>query len=340
MHRRYIPSLRTLAFVGLLAGATLLAGCGKSSSKESGAPALIELQSDWYAQGEHGGYYQAVAKGFYKEAGINVEIRQGGPGNYPAQLVATGQVAFAMGTSDGIVLAVKEGLPLVIVCAYMQHDPQALLLHEENPINSFKELDGKTIMAVVGVPWLGYLQKKFGITLNVIPLNFGLAQFMADKNFIQQCFVSNEPFFVRQAGGKPKALLIADSGYDPYRVIFTSQKFAREHPEAVRAFVAASIKGYQDYLHGDPSPGNQLITARNPNMTGDLVNYSRQSVIERKLVEGFADKPERIGLITKKRMREQVETLVQLQMLKTSVPLESFVNFDFMPAEYRELVNQ
>lgn len=324
-----------------------LSGCGKPAGTDpaagtAAAPSLpkAELQTDWFAQGEHGGYYQALAKGYYKEQGIDLEIRQGGPSNYPVQLVATGQVAFAMGTSDGTMLAVNQGLPLVIVCAYMQHDPIALMLHEDNPINDFKQLDGKSVMIAPGQAWVAYLKQRFGVTINIIPLNFGLAQFMADKNFIQQCFVSSEPYFVRKAGGKPKTLLISDTGYDPYRVIFTSQKFAREHPEQVRAFVAASIKGYEDYLGGDPSPANKLILERNTKMDSDQIAFSRQAVIERKLVAGDPSKDQRIGLVTKRRMQEQMDNMVSLGMLPAALPLEKFVRFDFLPADYQALVEK
>ncbi len=341
MQKSILKSHQTLFFALSITALFSLTGCGKKPAAEASKDLpKVELQTDWFAQGEHGGYYQALAKGFYRDQGLDLEIRQGGPSNYPVQLVATGQVAFAMGTSDGVMLAVKEGLPLVIICAYMQHDPIALMLHEENPINSIQELNGKSVMVGPGAPWIGYVQKRYGITLNIIPLNYGLAQFMADKNFIQQCFVSSEPYFVREAGGKPKTLLISDTGYDPYRVIFTSQQFAREHPEKVRAFVAASIKGYEDYLGGDPAPANKLILERNSKMVAPQIAFSRQAVIERKLVAGDPAKGDRIGLITRKRMQQQADDMVTLGMLPSALPLEKFVRFDFLPAEYQALVEQ
>ncbi|MBC8012033.1 MAG: ABC transporter substrate-binding protein, partial [Burkholderiales bacterium] len=316
----------------------LLAACSReaaapASGQASGSPAptRVRLQSDWYAQAEHGGYYQAVAKGFDKEAGIELVITQGGPGSFGTQKVVTGQAEFSMGRSDDTILAIQQGLPVVIVTALMQHDPQALLLHEENPVNSFADLDGKNIMSTPGVAWIEYIRRKHQIQINVIPLNYGFAQFMADKNFIQQCFITNEPYYVAKNGAKPKTLLIADSGYDPYRVIFTSQKFLRENPAAVRAFVAAATRGWHDFLNEDPAPGMALISKDNEKMDADFMRYSIRIMNERRLVAGDPAKGERIGLITRERIEGMVENLASTGLLTAPLPAEKIAAFDLVP---------
>ncbi len=311
-----------------------LSACSKTEPSAtpaaSGEKALtkVTLQSDWYAQAEHGGYYQAVAKGFDREAGIELAINQGGPGSFGPQKVAAGQVAFSMGRSDDLILAVQQGLPLVIIAALMQHDPQALLLHEENPANSFADLDGKSIMSVPGAAWVEYVQRKYKIKLNLIPLNYGLAQFMTDKNFIQQCFITNEPYFVIKNGAKPKTFLISGSGYDPYRVIFTSRKFLRENPAAVRAFVTAANRGWADFLTGDATPGMALITKDNDKMDGDFMRYSIDAMNKYKLVTGDATQGERIGLIKRERIENMVSTLVATGMLPAPIPADQIAAFD------------
>jgi len=322
----------------------LIAGCGKPASTEKPAetgPALtkVRFQTDWYPQAEHGGYYQAAAKGFYKEVGLDVEIVPGGPGAFGSQKVATGQTEFAMGRSDDHMLAVSEGIPLLMVSALMQRDPQALLLHDESPVKSFADLNGKTIMTTPGVAWVRYLQKRYQVEFNVIPVNYGLAQFMADKNFIQQCFLTNEPFYVRQAGGKPRTLLLADSGYDPYRIVFTNQKLAREKPEVVRAFVAASIRGWDDFMNGDPTPGKQRIAALNDKMSSDFMDFTIKSMRDNQLISGRAEDGERTGLLKKKRLQAQVDLLLDLKILNAPLPLEKFVSFEFLPPDLKALVD-
>ena len=339
-HRPF--ALRSL-FAGLGAALSiLLSACGPSGPAPATGAAgsgltKVRFQTDWYPQAEHGGYYQALAKGFYREVGLDVEILPGGPGAFVGQKVATGQAEFGMGRSDDHMLAVAEGIPLLMVSALMQRDPQALLLHDDDPVKTFTDLNGRTIMAVPGSAWISYVQARYQVKFNVIPLNYGLAQFMSDKTFIQQCFVTNEPFYVAQAGGKPRTLLLASSGYDPYRIIFTNHKLAREKPDLVRAFVAASIRGWDDFLSGDPAPGKKIIGERNEKMTSEFMDFTIRSLRESQLISGRPDQGERTGLLTRKRLEDQMKSLVELKMLSAPLPLEKAVSFDFLPADLQAL---
>jgi NitT/TauT family transport system substrate-binding protein len=156
---------------------------------------------------------------------------------------------------------------------------------------------------------------------------------MADKNFIDQCFITNEPYFAQLNGVKTRALLIADAGYDPYRVIFTSKSFAREHPEAVRAFVACTARGWVDFMNGDASLARARIQAENQSQSPALMDYSMAAMRRYQLVEGDPAKGERACLITPARMTALVQALVGLKMLDAPLPLEEFVSFDFLPPE-------
>jgi NitT/TauT family transport system substrate-binding protein len=308
------------------AGSHDVAGTGQPLRK-------VQFQLDWYPAAEHGGHFQAVAKNYYRDAGLDVMIVSGGPGASGMQKVAMGQLEFAMGRADDVILAVERGLPLLIVGAQMQHDPQSIMVHDESPVKSFRDLDGKSIMASPGSNWIAFLQARYGISFGVFPIDFGMARFMADKNFIQQCFISNEPYFVGLHGVKARALLIADAGYDPYRVIFTSRTFARDHPEAVRAFMAGSIRGWIDFLHGDATEARARIEHENPSQSQPLIDYSIATMKSHKLVEGDPAKGERMGLITRARLTDLVGLLVELKVLDAPVPLEKFASFDFLPAE-------
>jgi len=333
--------LRRLCPVILLLGA--LAGCSKpatesGSQSASALPALpkVRFKTDWYPQGEHGGFYQAQAKGFYKDAGVEVEIVPGGPGVLVTQLLLSGQVDMAMARSDDMIVNVERGLPFVVVGVYMEHDPEALLLHDEDPAKSFADLNNRTIMATPGVYWMDYLRRRYHLELREIPLNYGIAQFLADKTFIQQCFLTNEPYFVMKNGGHPRVLQLSESGYDPYRVIITTQAFLRKNPGAARAFVAASIRGWEDYMNGDPAPADAAILKLNPNMSDDFINFTMRKMREKNIVGGKPEAGERIGLMTRKRMQEQVDVLAELKLIPHPIPLESFVRFDLLPPDLQK----
>ncbi len=318
--------------------AVLLAGCSKpapSASQAGGAAALprIRFKTDWYPQAEHGGFYQALARGFYRDAGIDVDIVPGGPGILVPQLMLSGQADIAMGRSDDILVFADQGLPFVIVGAYMEHDPQAILVHEEDTVRTFADLNNRTLMAVPGVHWIDFLKRRYHIDFRQIPSNFGIAQFMSDSTFIQQCFVTNEPYYVRKNGGHPRTLLLSDSGYDPYRIIFTTQAFLRDHPQEVRRFVAASIHGWDDFMNGDPSPGEALIAVRNTNMTKEFMEYSIKAMRDAHIISGKPELGERLGMMTRARMQEQVDALSQLKIIPGSLVLETIVRFDFLPPE-------
>jgi NitT/TauT family transport system substrate-binding protein len=325
-----------------VAGAALFLGCGRSSASGSPANPIDELaaprgqkvgfQLDWYPTAEHGGHFQALVKHYYGDAGLDVDILDGGPGANGILKVATGRVEFAMGRCDDVILAVKQGLPLLIVCAQMEHDPEAIMVHEGSPVRSFKDLDGHTVMCNIGQGWIAFLESRYGIRLNLIPMDYGMAQFIADKDFIQQCFISNEPYLALERGVRTRSLLIANGGYDPYRVIFTSQAFARLHPEAVRSFVAETIRGYREFLHGDAREARKLIQERNPSETPGVIDFAINAMKEHGLVEGDPAKGESTGLITPARMQAMLQVMVQIKALEAPLGLEKFVSFDFLPA--------
>ena len=329
----------------LLLAVVFAAGCSKSpdpatKTADDGATAGRQLQKvafqlDWYPAPEHGGEYQALVGNFYRDAGLDVTIVPGGPMSLGLQKVATGQVQLSMGALDDVVHAVREGAPLMIVGAHMQHNPQAIMVHEESPVHAFRDLDGKSVMCVSGSTWIYYLQSHYGISFNTIPADYGLARFMADKNYIQQCFITNEPYFAEKNGAKVRCLLIADAGYDPYRVIFTSKAFARDHPEAVRAFVACTIRGWHDFLYGDASGARARIQADNPSQTQGQMDYSIAMMKKYQIIEGDPAKGDRIGLITPGRIRAVGQALVDLKIMDAPPPLADYVSFDYLPAELK-----
>ena len=338
----HIPSPKRL-HLSLLAAAlaAAFAGCSKSAPATS-APAAdagvaslpkVRFKTDWFPQAEHGGFYQALAKGFYREAGIDVEIVPGGPGVPVEDILLAGQVDIAMGRSDDMVAWASRGVPLMTVGVYMERDPQAILVHDEDSVRTFADLNGRTIMGVQGSNWIDYIKVHYHIDFNLIPSNFGIAQFMADKRFIQQCFVTNEPYYVLKNGGHPRTLLMSDSGFNPYRVLYTTPRYAREHSKEVRAFIAASLRGWDDFMNGDPSPGKALISKSNENMSPEFMDYSIKAMRDENIVSGKPELGERPGLMTRRRLQQQVDDLFQLKIIPELIPVDKFARFDLMPPD-------
>ncbi len=307
-----------------------LAGCSRSEPKPAAqpprAPAVaLRFQTDWYPQPEHGGFYQALARGFYAEAGLDVTILPGGPGARTSQRLAAGAADMGIHRSDDLMVQAGQGLPFVIVGSFMQRDPQALLLHASDPVRDFADLDGRTIMAMPGTTWVAYLQRRFNITFNVVPMSYSLAQFIGDPRLIQQCFVTNEPYFLREHAVAARTLLLAEAGYEPYRAIFTTRRFLNEHPDAVAAFVQASLRGWQEFIHGDATAGKALIRERNPEMTEDFIDYSIAAMREHRLFEGDPARGEAPGQLRRERLAAQAAMLVELGILVTSPQLDELV---------------
>jgi NitT/TauT family transport system substrate-binding protein len=320
----------------------MAAGCSRDTAEPSGAttPIPVILQVNWYAEAEFGGYYQALAMGYYRDENLDVRIDQGGPDAFPVQRVASGGAQFATARSDDLIQAAAQKIPVLIVAAQLEHDPQVIIIHEESPVTTFRDLDGKSIMAEPGSAWITYLEQKFSIQINTIPENYGIAQFVADKTFIQQGFLTAEPYVFDRMKLPTRHLLIADSGYDPYRTLFCRRDFARLRPEVVKAFVRASIRGWKDYLMHDPAPGNQLITREHSDSTPDLLAFSWAALRKVHFVEGDSSKGERIGLIRRRRLEEQVAILRQVGLLSGDMPVDRFASFDFLPPDLQALSQQ
>lgn len=320
------------AFVIGLVLAFFPTGCGKKA-ETAVAPGLVKIrfQTDWFPQPEHGGYYQALAKGYYAAEGLDVEILPGGPNAQVMAGVATGRAELGMTNGDDVIVAVARGVPVKMVGAEMQRDPQGILFHNEHPLHSLKDLEGKTLMAGAGSTWIQVVQKKLGVKFNLLPLVGDLARFMNDKTFVQQCFVTNEPFFAKQRGANVGALLIASDSYEPYRVMFTSQKFLAEHPDIVAKFVRASVKGWVDYLTGDPAPANKLLAAKRSDLTPEFLAYSIKAMNDYKLVSGDPAKGETAGQLTSARLQKQIVLLQEVGVLDKPVKVEDVATFEFIP---------
>lgn len=274
----------------------------------------VTFGTDWRAQAEHGGFYQALAKGMYRARGLDVQIRQGGPQINHAQLLAAGRVDFSLSSNSFIVLNyAREKIPMVAVAAIFQKDPQVLIAHPGQGNDSLAALKNKKIYIGADTrvgSWL-FLKARFGFTdAQIRPYTFSIAPFLVKKSAIQQGYLGSEPFLIEQQGIRPVVLLLADSGYTSYgALIQTSQRLANGKPGLVRAFVAATAEGWRDYLTGDPAPGNALIKRHNPEMTDALLAYGRAMMNRHGIVLSGDARRGGIGAMSESRWAAFFETM-------------------------------
>jgi len=269
----------------------------------------VTFGTDWKAEAEHGGYYQAIATGIYAKHGIAVTLRQGGPQVNHALLLAAGRLDFSEAPNSFIPLNfVKERIPMVAVAAMFQKDPSVLIAHPGVGNDSFVALKGKPIMisADTRVGYWLFLKAKFGYTDDQIrPYTFNLGPFLHDNNAVQQGYLTSEPFLISQQGVHPVVLLLADAGYASYgSLIETSQKLVDANPDLVQRFVTASIEGWRSYLDGDPTPGNALIKRDNPEMTDELLRYAIARLKQYGIVDGGDAQRDGIGAMSDARWRD------------------------------------
>ncbi|MGE4064306.1 MAG: ABC transporter substrate-binding protein [Rhodospirillaceae bacterium] len=292
---------RGILYCAVLAAAWLVPFCASAADR-------VSLGTDWRAQAEHGGYYQAVATGLYAKAGLEVEIRQGGPQVNHSQLLAAGRLDFSAVPNSFIALNfVQQNVPVVAVAAIFQKDPAVLIAHAGAGNDSLAQLKGKRIMISpdTRIGFWRFLKSKYGYTDDQIaPYTFNLAPFLADPTAIQQGLLSSEPFQIARAGKKPVVMLLADAGYASYSsVIMTSSARVQKEPDLVQRFVDASIAGWISYLTGDPAPAHALIKRDNPDMTDDLLAFGRGKLIEHGMIVSGDAETLGVGAMTDARWR-------------------------------------
>lgn len=300
-------------------------------------PFKLTVQLDWVAEPEHGGFYQAQAKGYFAAENLDVTIIPGGPNAFVLAKVATGQAAIGQADSTNTLLQQAEGLPLVQFAAVFQDDPSGLLVNADSAVRDFPDLNGKTLIARPEWAFLPFLKKKYGITFNVVPQNFSVAAFLGNKEAIQQGYYIAEPYHIVAAGGKqPRFLSTWDAGFRAYAVLVTSRKFAAAHPEQLRAFLRAYIRGWRDYIEGDPAPAHAAMKAANANNTDAFMLASRQLLIDGRLVTGRdADGGvQQIARLSPERYATQIRQLEELGILaKGKVTAEKAMTTEFLPAK-------
>jgi NitT/TauT family transport system substrate-binding protein len=295
-----------------------LTGC--RSHREANGLIPVSFQADWYPQPEHGGFYDALAKGYYKQEGLDVTILPGGPYVADEALVATGQIQFAMNSSDHVLESIANaGEPIVAVGATMQHDPQGIMVHANSPVHTWTDLNGQTVAVRPGSTWWEFITATFHLDrVHEIPATYSVANFLQDPNYIQQGFLTSEPYFAAKGGAQSRFLLNRDAGYDPYRVFYTSQSFAHDHPDIVAKFTRASIRGWRDYMQ-DPTAANALIEKLNPAMSPDWAAYSYRTLKQGNFITGDDPTGAQTGTFDPARWQTMYSQLHALGVIKQPI---------------------
>lgn len=308
----------------LLAASLALAFSAGAQAQEK-----LTYMTNWYAQAEHGGFYQAVATGIYKKYGLDVTIKMGGPQVNIMQLMAAGQTDCIMGSSDlQMMIARSGGLPVVTLAAVFQKDPQVLIAHEE--VKSFEDMKGKTILIAPSAQrgyWL-WLKGKYGFQdSQTRPYTFNIQPFVADKNTVQQGYLTSEPFAIQKAGVKANTFLFADHGWPSYgTTISCMEDTVKNRSKVVASFVKGTMEGWKSYL-ADPAPGNVLIKKDNPNMSDEQLAYSVAKLKEMGIVTGGDAGKAGIGSMNDARIKQSYAFLVENKLVDPAkvTPTQAFM---------------
>lgn len=298
------------SFIGLAACSWLVAAStGVADDK-------VVFGTNWQAQAEHGGYYQALADGTYKKYGLDVVIEPGGPQRNDRLLLATGKLDFYMGGNlIPSLAAVQQKIPTKVVAAIFQKEPQAILVHPDIGIEKFEDLKSiDLLISKNGVAtFYRWMTATYGFDeTRVRPYTFNIAPFLADKKLGTQGYVTSDPYEIERAAGfKPKVFLLADSGFDTYSTtIEARQETIDRHPDLVQRFVDASIIGWYNYLYGDNRAANALIKKDNPEMTDERLAFATAAMKTYGIVDSGDAINLGIGVMTHDRMKSFFEKMV------------------------------
>jgi len=294
--------------VGLAATLSLAAVSAEAADK-------VKFGTNWLAEAEHGGYYQAVADGTYAKYGLDVEIVQGGPQAANALLLASGKLDFYMGSSLIEAFdAQKQNVSMVIVAAHFQKDPQMVMSHPGVGLDKFQDLVNSPAFIAKVAPFYDWMVSAYGFKQeNRKPYTFNPQPFIADKKSIQQGYITSEPYAVEKMGGfKPNIFLFADYGFSTYATtVETRPDVIAKKGDLVQRFVDASAIGWYHYLYGDNKAANELIKKDNPEMTDDQIAFSVKKMKDYGIVDSGDALTKGIGAMNDAQVKDFYDKMVK-----------------------------
>jgi NitT/TauT family transport system substrate-binding protein len=285
----------------------------------------VSFGTNWVAEAEHGGFFQAVADGTYAKYGLDVTIVPGGPNENNRMLLIAGKLDFFMAANTLMSLdAVANNVPVVTVAAIFQKDPQVLLTHPESKISKLEELKPLTLfVSKEGISsYFQWLKSEYGFSEdNVRPYTFNPQPFLADRHSAMQGYVTSEPYAVEKtAGFKPGIILLADFGFNTYSTLVeTRRDLIDKKPDLVQRFVSASLVGWYNYLYGDNAAANAMIRKLNPEMTDELIAYSIARMKEYGIVDSGDALRDGIGAMNDARMASFFDKMVRAHVVRADI---------------------
>lgn len=305
--------------------ATILALAATTGIAVAQGADKVSFGTNWVAQAEHGGFYQAVADGTYRRYGLDVTIVPGGPNVNNRILLPVGKIDFFMSANSLQSFdAVAQDVPTIAVAAIFQKDPQVLLAHPGRSIERFEDLKKLTLFVSREgvVSYYQWMKRDFGFTdAQVKPYTFNPQPFLADKNSAMQGYITSEPYAVEQAGKfKPKMFLLADQGFSSYSTLIeTRRDLVEKKPDLVQRFVDASVVGWYNYLYGDNRAANALIRRDNPEMSEAAIAYSIARMKEFGIVDSGDALKHGIGAMSDARVRDFFDKMVRAGVVKADL---------------------
>lgn len=301
-----------------------------SSTAEKKELVKVKQVTNWFAEPEHGGQYTALFKGFYEEAGLEMEIQPGGPQVSATQIVSSGQAMFGMTQADDLLIARKQGIPLVAVAALFQKSPQGLIYHADQDIQDFSDLNGRTVYTATAASYWEYIKAKYKLAdVKEMKYTGSMVNFVNDKNAVTQGYITAEPYSLKMQGVETKMLLNADSGYNPYNnVLFTTEDTLEKHPELVKAFVEASIKGW-NYYKDNSEEVNPFIHEYNPDYSLEQMKYGAEAQLD--FVYGGDAAEHGVGYMVDERWTELMDQLLELELITEKEDLSKVYTNEYLP---------
>jgi NitT/TauT family transport system substrate-binding protein len=296
----------------------------------------VTLGTNWVAEAEHGGFYQALGDGTYRKYGIDLNIIQGGPNTNNRLLLPVGKIDFFLSanTLQGFD-AVAENVPTVEVAALFQKDPQVLIAHPDSGVQKFTDLKNLTLfVSKEGMAtYFQWLKADYGFNDSRIkPYTFNPQPFLADKKSAMQGYVTSEPFAIEKAAHfKPKVFLLADQGFSAYSTLLeTRRDLVDKNPGLVQRFVDATIIGWYHYIYSRNALGNELIKNQNPEMTDDLLTYSVATMKQNGIVDSGDSLGLGIGAMTDARMKNFFDEMVRAGVVKPDLDYRRAYTLQFV----------
>jgi NitT/TauT family transport system substrate-binding protein len=309
----------------------ILAGSGVIRSRPARASTRLRVLLNFFPEASHGYLYQAVATGIYDKAGLDVEIRPGGPQVNGMQLLGGGEVDIAIGAAVTVTSGIERGVPATVIMPSFQLDPQALVTRPD--INGIADLKGhKILVSTLGRSsyWL-WLKSRFGFTDDQVgPYTGNLQPFIQDPTIALGGVIQSEPYNLRRAGVDVKAFLLAHDGYPPYGYpLIAMQGFIGSNRDVVQRFVRASLEGWKSYL-AEPTPGLTLLKAARPEATDDWNTYSVNLIKSLKLVDGGDAQQQGIGIMTDERWKKLADLLIEVGVIKPTTDWKAAYTTEFV----------